>query len=274
MQRKFNRKILRQDKSRRTSFAAQQLRQKKAPPPVQTVLRVGRCGFWWNTKRFAFSVKAPVNEPFTVEWGDDTVYKYTGSNNHIPLCHDYASQIDFTVTIKGIITVLFTANIFDTTEKEASFIIRTCDIRNNPYIEALSCSGDLLLRNNNSLRELALFFVRINNTDIARLPALECIDFTDGFYDGLLDLSRNPKLKYLSCPCDNITELNVSGCPDLEYIDIGYNTCELNLRHNHRIKYVFADGISKEKIFLPKGRTVITDHEDEIPDKKYWTLLR
>jgi hypothetical protein len=59
----------------------------------------------------------------------------------------------------------------------------------------------------------------------------------------------------------------------LEYLDICYSSCELDLRHNHKLKAVFANGIEKEKIHLPEGLTVISDHEDEIPEK-YWTLLR
>ncbi|MDR1895942.1 MAG: hypothetical protein LBR10_04040 [Prevotellaceae bacterium] len=246
------------------------------PPPVQTILRVGERLFLGKNenkdKRIAFSVKAPVNETFTVDWGDDTIHEYKGSNSRILLYHDYASKKEFIVTIKGIIT-LFNSNVFDPTGEDVGFGVDTCDVRDNPYIEALSCSGDLLLRNNYSLRELPRFAVGINNIDISQLPALECIGFMDSFYNGPLDMSHNPKLKYLSCPCNNITELNVSGCPDLEYLDICYNTCELDLRHNHRIKYVFANGIDKEKIHLPEGRTVISDHEVKVSDEKYWTLL-
>jgi hypothetical protein len=275
MQKKFNRKIIRQDTARRTPFAAQQRRGEKTPPSIQTILRIEKKqGDYSDTERFAFFVKEPVKETFTVDWGDDTVQQYKGSNNRILLSHDYASKKEFIVTIKGIITVLI-SNIYDPIGVEAisgnGFGVKTCDVRDNPYIEALECRGKLLLRKNYLLRELYRFAVGINDIDISQLPALECIDFMDSFYRGPLDLSHNSKLKYLRCPCNDITELNVGGCPDLEYLDICYSPCELDLRHNHKIKYVFANGIAKKKIHLPEGRTVITDHKYEIPEK-YWTL--
>jgi hypothetical protein len=226
--------------------------------------------------RFAFFVKSPVNQTFTVDWGDGEVCRYDGSERRILLSHKYASQKTFVVTIQGIITTLI-CNIYDPIGideiSENGFGVATCDMRGNPHIEALECGGKLLLRNNYSLRELYRFAVGINGRDLAQLPALECIEFMDSFYTGALDFSHNPKLKYLRCPCnEDISALNVSGCPDLEYLDICYaERCRLDLENNHKLKYLFACGIEKENIRLPEGRTIITDHECEIPEK-YWTL--
>jgi hypothetical protein len=46
----------------------------------------------------------------------------------------------------------------------------------------------------------------------------------------------------------------------------------LDLENNHKLKYLFANGIERKNICLPEGRTVIMDHEYKIPEK-YWTLL-
>jgi hypothetical protein len=143
----------------------------------------------------------------------------------------------------------------------------------NPYIEALECSGELMLQNNYALKELDRFAVGISGIDLSQLPALECIDFMDSFYTGALDFSNNPKLKYLRCPYNYISSLDVSRCPDLEYIDICYadKYCRLDLENNHKLKYLFAVGIAKKNIHLPKGRKVIMDCECEIQEN-YWTL--
>jgi hypothetical protein len=218
--------------------------------------------------RFTFLVKSLMNQTFTVDWGDGDVCKYDGSDKRILLSHDYASPEMFVVTIRGAITMLH-CDILGST-----FCDKTCDMRGNPYIEALKCNGKLMLQNNDVLKELDRFAVGINGIDLAQIPALECIEFMDSFYTGALDFSNNPKLKYLRCPCnDGISALDVSRCPDLEYIDICYaRRCQLNLENNHKLKYLFANGIKKENIRLPEGRTVIMDHGYEIPEQ-YWTIL-
>jgi hypothetical protein len=246
--------------------------------PVKTILKIGGREESYGKKknRFAFFVKSPVNQTFTVDWGDGTVCRRNGSDRHILLSHRYPRKKTFVVTIRGTITALV-CNIYDPIGSEKiggnDFSIKTCDMRGNPHIEALECRGKLLLQNNYALRELYRFAVGISGIDLAQLPALECIEFMDSFYTGALDFSHNPKLKYLRCPCnEHISALNVSGCPDLEYLDICYaERCRLDLKDNHKLKYLFARGIKKKNIRLPKGRTVITDHECEIPEK-YWTL--
>jgi hypothetical protein len=247
--------------------------------PVKTILKICGDKTRFNEEgknRFAFFVKSPLNQTFTVDWGDGEVCRYEGSERRILLSHSYSSPKTFVVTIQGIITALI-CNIYDPIGAEEiggnGFGVNLCDIRSNPHIEALECRGKLLLQNNYSLRELYRFAVGINGGYLAQLPALECIEFMDSFYTGALDFSHNPKLKYLCCPCnEHISSLDVSHCPDLEYIDICYaERCTLNLEHNHKLKYLFANGIDEKNIHLPEGRTVITDHEYEIPEK-YWTL--
>jgi hypothetical protein len=246
--------------------------------PVETILKIrgDKIRFDEEKKnRFAFFVKSPVNQEFTVDWGDGEVCRYDGSDKRILLSHKYASQKTFVVTIRGIITALV-CNIYDPIGAEEiggnGFGVKTCDIRNNPHIEAIECRGELLLQNNYALRELYRFAVGINGIDLTQLSALECIEFMDSFYKGALDFSHNPKLKYLRCPCnEHISSLDVSHCPDLEFIDICYAACRLELEHNHKLKYLFANGVKKKNIRLPEGRTVITNHEYEIPEK-YWTL--
>jgi hypothetical protein len=238
---------------------------------AKTILRISRYSQAGKRKkkRFKIWVKSPKNQTFTVDWGDGDVCRYGGSNKRILLSHDYASPDTFVVTIRGVITMLCCSIL-----NERTFRVSSCNLRGNPHIEALECRGKLMLQNNYALKELFRFAVGIGGIDLAQLPALECIEFMDSFYKGALDFSNNPKLKYLGCPCnDGITALDVSRCPDLEYIDICYaERCRLNLEHNHKLKYLFAWGIKEENIRLPEGRTVIVDHQYEIPEQ-YWTIL-
>jgi hypothetical protein len=245
----------------------------------KTILRISGDKICFERKKgniFAFFVKSPVNQTFIVDWGDGNECKCNGSDKRILLSHNYSSRKAFEIAIQGVITT-FVCNIYDLIGDEeirgSSFRIEVCDMRGNPYIEALECSGKLMLQNNYALRELYRFAVGINGIDLAQLPALECIEFMDSFYTGALDFSNNPKLKYLRCPCnEKISSLDVSRCPDLEYIDISYaEHCRLNLENNHKLKYLFANDIAKENIRLPKGREVIMDNSCEIPEK-YWTL--
>jgi hypothetical protein len=245
---------------------------------VKTILRIDKNQISFvevEEDRFAFFVKSPVNQAFTIDWGDGCVCRHEGSDKRILLSHKYSHREEAVITIYGVITTLISI-IFDLMGNRElvgnDFCVETCDIRNNPYIEAIECPGKLLLHNNDSLKELYRFAVGIKSEHLAQLPSLECIEFMDSFYTGALDFSLNPKLKYLRCPCNNITSLNVSLCPDLEYIDICYAQCRLDLENNHKLKYLFADGVKKKNIRLPKGRTVITEHVYNIPEN-YWTIL-
>jgi hypothetical protein len=207
-----------------------------------------------------------VKQTFSVDWGDGHACAYSGSGKLLLLSHDYPSEETFEVTIRGVITAIVTKYTV------SNFGISVCDVRGNPYLEATDCDGKLLLQNNHALRELNRFAIGIKEIDLTGLPALECINLMDSLHAGPLDFSHNPKLKYLSCPCNRgISALDVSRCPDLEYIDICYATCPLHLEHNHKLKYVFANGVDKQNIYLPEGKTVITDHDYDIPEK-YWTL--
>jgi hypothetical protein len=243
---------------------------------AKTILRISRDSEYFQAgkekeNRFAFFVKSPENQTFTVDWGDGDVCRYDGSDKRILLSHDYATLRTFVITIRGVITMLrCSCGIFN----ENAFCVSSCNLRGNPHIEALECRSKLMLQNNSALKELNCFAYGIDGRYLAQLPALECIDFMDSFYTGALNFSNNPKLKYLHCPCNkDISALDVSRCPDLEYIDICFaKRCRLNLEHNHKLKYLFADGIKKKNIRLPEGRTVIMDHEYKIPEK-YWPLL-
>lgn len=253
-------------------------KKKSGLSPVKTVLKIkgGLIHIGKPANRFAFFVKSPVNQTFTVDWGDGEVCQHEGSDRRILLSHGYSSDKQFVITVRGIITTLV-CNIYDLIGEEEirgnGFWVEMCDLRSNPYIEAIECSGKLMFHNNHSLKELYRFAVGIDGECLAQLPALECIEFMDSYYAGALDFSNNPKLKFLRCPCnDDITSLDVSRCPDLEFIDICYaERCRLNLENNHKLKYLFARGIDEKNIRLPEGRTVIRDHECEIPEK-YWTL--
>jgi hypothetical protein len=247
---------------------------------AKTVLQISEHRMCFEKKKgniFAFFVKSPVNKAFIVDWGDGNECMYNGSDKRILLSHNYSPRKTFEITIQGVITT-FVCNTYDLIGDKKirgnSFRIEVCDMRGNPYIEAIECSGELMLQNNYALRELYRFSVGIGGIDLSQLPALECIEFMDSFYTGALDFSNNPKLKYLRCPCnDGISSLDVSRCPDLEFIDICHaKRCRLDLENNHKLKYLFANGIAKKNIRLPKGREIIMNHGCEIPDEKYWTL--
>lgn len=132
-----------------------------------------------------------------------------------------------------------------------SNLITELDVSHNPQLEVLYCDHNGLtaldLSNNQNLRELNCEYNRLTELDLSRnekLTDLNCDTDAAGNYNRIteLDLSHCTKLSHLECRNEPLTGLDVSGLPELVYLDCG--DCKLNnldVSHNTALQELYAD---------------------------------
>jgi len=142
---------------------------------------------------WAFIVRATLDEPFTISWGDGVDSTYVGKGNDATIYYKYA--------VSGTRTVEMTMNStvgHFTFLSIASRQLSNLDVRGAPELDRIMC-------NMNSLTSLDLS----RNT---KLTILECNDnkLTE------LDLSQNTKLVKLQCQYNPLGSLDLSNNSDLK----------------------------------------------------------
>jgi hypothetical protein len=107
--------------------------------------------------------------------------------------------------------------------------LTSLDLTNNTALEHLNCSGNDL--------------TSLNVTACSNLKVLIC---TDDWDLPALDISGNPLLEHLDCENlrnSNLTSLNVSGSPLLNYVSITYmNISSLDVTANPLLRYLGCSG--------------------------------
>ncbi|MCQ2507557.1 MAG: leucine-rich repeat protein [Dorea sp.] len=74
-----------------------------------------------------------------------------------------------------------------------------------------------------------------------------------------VNISKNSKLKYVSCVSDALTALDASGCPDLLLYDVRFNKIRtVNLASNPKLEKVYLDGNQLTSLDLSK-QTALKD---------------
>ena len=146
--------------------------------------------------------------------------------------------------------------------------LTSLDLSNNPELRYLQCVGNQLtyldLSSCNKLNQVDCMMNNLTELDVTGLP--ELIDLSCGQNDFSmygLDLSGNPKLRYLWCNDDNLYSLDVSSNPLLEQLGCySNNLTTLDVYSNQVLWYLNCTN-------NPDLATVIVK-KDNVPGEIYY----
>ncbi len=131
-----------------------------------------------------------------------------------------------------------------------------------PELIELSCVGNQLtylnLTANTNLVFLTCEENRLTGMNLAGLADLQCI-YASGNYDlTALDISDSAMLMDLMLAGCGIEELDITGCPELQMIDVSYTSlAELDTSENPNLTHVWVSGTGISQLDL-EGKTDLT----------------